>query len=526
MDSTLPADDTAPEPSPETPEIAPAPETETAPEPTAEAASESADGDGSPKEALADLAARAEKGRLSPADETLAALRIKDCLLDGRAGVATVVELLPKFAWMVAVNGVIAAWPELTSGFRTQLIAGIAKDESDSARRLRLSLSRGLFKIDEATALKLAVNTAKDFRDKETGALSQKDAQMFASVFIGRAKPWVATLPLAELKPAEAETLAHCSVLTAFTLPHPPVAQLGVIKWIAAAGLLDKLQDAPLEALKNGVSRWSPKWQGALRKEVAELPEGILAVLKGPAARPSENAATGEPAEDAESSGIEDERNDEDLDDADDDAPAPAKQYPVYVSKTMPTRESQPREESAQPSPSPAPASRGQRGGQSAANLHVGDVLRQIDAHVSYLRAELKSAQNKLKDGDRRPRRAERSASVVAGEPTMEELARLNHQLEARIGELQQRIDDLTGDSEDRAASFGVTSDQPVTDGDVGLRALLALKLQEDYEDFLALEKESNDIVVQAHYRTLLGHIFEVLTHEGVALKPHSESGS
>src|ERR1051325_7416335 len=53
-----------------------------------------------PKDALTELAARAEKGRLSPADETRAAQAIKDCLLDGRNGVALVLELLPKFAWM------------------------------------------------------------------------------------------------------------------------------------------------------------------------------------------------------------------------------------------------------------------------------------------------------------------------------------------------------------------------------------------------------------------------------------------
>ena len=107
----------------------------------------------------------------------------------------------------------------------------------------------------------------------------------------------------------------------------------------------------------------------------------------------------------------------------------------------------------------------------------------------------------------------------MEGEPTLDELARLNQQLEARNTELQQRIDDLTVDSEDRAASFGITMDQPVGDPNAALRALLALKLQEDYEDFLALERETHDVVVQAHYRTLLRHIFEVLTHEGVGFK-------
>ncbi len=534
MDSTSPADDTAPElPLENQPDAsAPAPD---APEESAliESAPIENAGESSPKDTLTELAARAEKGRLSAAEEADAAQAIKACLLDGRAGVAFTIELLPKFAWMVAVNGVTAAWPELTAGFRTQLFSGLAKDETDSARRLRLSLARGLFKQDVPSAAKLAISVARDLREKESGALTTKDAQMFASVFIGRAKPWLACFPLTDLKPADADALVHCAVLAAFMLPHPPVTQLGVLKWAAEAGRLDKLHEPALEAVKSGVARWTGKWQTALRKEVAELPEAITAILKEPAPEPPETAthstAEGEamPAQDEE--GKRDLDDEEDEDEAD-EAPRPARQYPVYVSKTMPQREDAPapqaprepvpREQTPrEPAQREQPA-RAQRGSQSAANLNVGDALRQIDAHVSYLRAELKTAQNKLKDSDRRPRRTERaSAPIVEGEPTIEELARLNQQLELRNAELQQRIDDLAADSEDRAASFGVSSDQPVTDPDAALRALLALKLQEDYEDFLALERETNDVVVQAHYRTLLRHIFEVLTHEGVGLK-------
>ncbi len=531
MDSTLPADDSAPElPLENQPDTdAPAPETSEDAAPVENTGQSS-----SPHDTLTELAARAEKGRLSAAEEAGAAQAIKACLLDGRAGVAFTIELLPKFAWMVAVNGVTAAWPELTAGFRTQLFSGLAKDETDSARRLRLSLARGLFKQDVPSAAKLAISVARDLREKESGALTTKDAQMFASVFIGRAKPWLAGFPLTDLKPADADALVHCAILAAFMLPHPPVTQLGVLKWAAEAGRLDKLQESALEAVKNGVSRWTGKWQNALRKEVAELPEAIVAILKEPAPEqpeaPAENVTEGE-APSVDDEGKRDTGDEDEDEDEGDESPRPARQYPVYISKTMPPREDAPasqapreqlpREQTPreQPTQREQPA-RGQRGGQSAANLNVGDALRLIEAHVAHLRAELKAAQHKLKDSDRRPRRAERaSAPIVEGEPTIEELARLNQQLELRNAELQQRIDDLAADSEDRAASFGVSSDQPVTDPDAALRALLALKLQEDYEDFLALERETNDVVVQAHYRTLLRHIFEVLTHEGVGLK-------
>ena len=55
------------------------------------------------------------------------------------------------------------------------------------------------------------------------------------------------------------------------------------------------------------------------------------------------------------------------------------------------------------------------------------------------------------------------------------------------------------------------------------LRTLLALKLQEDYADFLTLEKESPDAVVQQHYRGLIRHVFEVLAAEQVPLRVPEE---
>ena len=86
------------------------------------------------RDQLLEIDAELERGLLA-SEEAEAAQAIKACLLDGRGGVAFTIELLPKFAWMVAVNGVTAAWPELTAGFRTQLFSGLAKEEADTARR-------------------------------------------------------------------------------------------------------------------------------------------------------------------------------------------------------------------------------------------------------------------------------------------------------------------------------------------------------------------------------------------------------
>jgi hypothetical protein len=152
----------------------------------------------------------------------------------------------------------------------------------------------------------------------------------------------------------------------------------------------------------------------------------------------------------------------------------------------------------------------------------IPDLLRAVEAQFQSLRSELQKSESKLRQKDDELRRAQKktteraSVPVIEGEPTPDELARLNRQLENRNVELQARIEELTADAEARAVSVGAVTDQPVEDPDAQLRTLLVLKLQEDFEDFVALERESPDIVVQQHYRTVLRHVFEVLTAEGV----------
>ena len=294
--------------------------------------------------------------------------------------------------------------------FRARLVGGLAKLNTDAARRVRLSLSRGLFKQDIPAALKLAIGVAKEIRDKETGAVSSRNAQIFASVFIGRAKPWIAQIPLAELKPADAELLIHCALMTVFGLPHAPVTQLGVLKWAGEAGRLGKLQPSALETVIRTAGRWGPKWLSALQKEVPELP-AELAALK-PAA-PVENAPRGgrerpanrtserdrpeteaiEPpaAQEAGAEAGDSAENDDEDDDEDDDdeksegaetpraQPHPQRQRPVYESKTIPAQPSQAQQQQRRP--------------QGGPGFNLSESLRQIESHVAGLRSELQNAQ-------------------------------------------------------------------------------------------------------------------------------------
>lgn len=541
-----------------------------------------------PLEALAEASLR---GRLSQPEEERATALIKEALLDSLKRIEKTAEQLPKLPWMIAVNGVSAAWPEMKATFQTRLLSNLAKIDSEASRRVRLSLARGLFKLDPAAALKLAIGAAREMREKETGAMSVKSCHIFANVFIGRAKPWIGQLPVADLKPADADLLIHCALVTGFTLPHAPATQLALLKWAAASNRLGKLHAAALDPLKKTVSRWSAKWQGALRKEIEPLPEEILSLLKpetpesaaaDPAARQErnsrqerseqpnrgekqerqerpekqENQEPPRPASDRNRNRERPPRRDErlpngekpqgaerlpDQEEGDDDFQTasgegeredssrrqrppqqqqPQKPRPVYESKTIPNQS----QNAPHPAPLPPPQTQQRR---LPSNFNLPDALRQIELYTAALRTDLQTTQAKLRQkedelrkgpgtGSGNRRSIPERAIIIPGEPTVDELARLNRQLETRNAELQQRIEELAADSEDRAASMSMPPDAQIHE-------LLRLKLQEDYEDFLALERELPDLVVQQHYRTVLRHVFSVLEKEGIAMaKPSS----
>ena len=502
---------------------------------------------------LEDYALRAGKGRLNPEEETEAGRLLREALSGGRAEVAKAVLVTPQLPWVVTVQATASVWPEIKPTFRAQFLAGLARTPGAAAARVRLSLARGLFKVDPSASLKLILLTLKVLRDKETGLLEGKGASILANVLIGRGKAWVLQLPLTELKPAEADLLVYAALHGAFHQPQAPQTQLSILKWAAAADKLLKLPLALEQMVLKGVSRWSGKWQASLRREVSPLPDTWVDQLKSPAntanstgdsssepssepgvitawengdlpgegatrSSASPNAQAAEHPE-GDANETDSEEDDEERDTAGEDfneSPAQRhKQRPVYVSKTVPG-----------PGNHHGQQSQLRRGGAQPFNLQ--DTLRQVEQHVAGLRNELHAAQKQLRqreDEGRRNKRNEKPASVAnPADLSLEEAIRLNHQLEARNAELQSRIDELTLDSEARAASRGLVTDTPVEDTNTELRTLLGFKLKEDFEDFHALEQEARDLVVQQHYRTLLRHVFEVLNGEGVRFeveKPH-----
>ena len=90
-----------------------------------------------PLDEIGQLAEASARARLLPAEEERLTNLLKEAILGGRAGVSRAVEMLPKVPWIVGVRAIEQVWVDLTSGFRTQLLSGLGKEDSDAARRMR-----------------------------------------------------------------------------------------------------------------------------------------------------------------------------------------------------------------------------------------------------------------------------------------------------------------------------------------------------------------------------------------------------
>jgi hypothetical protein len=491
--------------------------------PSAELESAQPPGD-SPSIVLAEIANRAAGRRLTPADEEKAAQLVAACLVEGKENLSAAAELLPKLGWSASVKGVTTAWPQLKTTGKSALLKALIKDETEPGRRIRLSLARGLFKVPDLPACrKLLLSVCKEIRDKKTGEVAPKDALNFANVMIGKGKPWIAQLSLATFKPAEAETVVHCAIAAAFAVNGPPITPLGVLKWAAEHDRLSDLHRSAIDVVSKNVARWSPKWADALRKEVPGLPDAIVASLK-PAT--TENASSSETVSESDEddgfpaklkSEIAGQSSGENEPETSEAGSKP-KERPVYISKTIPPKETQRQANRPQSTPPPR---EGKGAPVKSAAFNASEALRQLESHIGWLKSELQNAERKLRTRDDERRQAKRKPDVIVveGEPTPEELARLNVQLEARIAELQSRLDDLTVDAEARAVSSGAFGNDAAPQPDAQLRTLLGLKLQEAYADFLALETQDRDLVVQQHYRTVLAEVFDVLKAESIPLR-------
>jgi hypothetical protein len=408
--------------------------------------------------------------------------------------------------------------------------------------------------------LQLAGAVCRRMWDVEKGALSSDYSKLIGNVFIGRGKPWVLQLPLEGLEQDEADAIASAVVFSAFNVNNPPITQLSILRY--ATPRLARLHPNLLAMVAKGVGRWSGKWQDSLRKEIPDLPGVIVENLKnarGP--KPERGAKEGredavEPAEEEGEIPLPPELEEKlklAVESGDPDAVAAvtleanawrdAQSRPADGEATFSSEEAEPVEElgaEAERRPEkrrrgrdrerdrgekgdrgerkerPVYVSREQEAAAKAGGFNLTTALKQIESHFTQLRNELSTTQAKLRKaeaGGVRRTSDKVLLSVEEANLSTDELKRLVLQLEQRNAELQTRVEELLADSETRA--LATAADADVT---AQFRTLLKLKLQEDYSDYLALEKNLPEFVVQQHYRALIRHVFGVLRDEGVSL--------
>ena len=92
-------------------------------------------------------------GRHSPADEQKGAALFKELVMSGGKPLSSALELLGDLPWFVPVNGALEAWPQLTPAKQRAFLAALKPLESEASRRMRLSIARGLLKLDPASTL-------------------------------------------------------------------------------------------------------------------------------------------------------------------------------------------------------------------------------------------------------------------------------------------------------------------------------------------------------------------------------------
>jgi len=465
-------------------------------------------------EALAKLVEASKTARLTPEQEKEAAGLVKASLLSGKAGIISAVESMVGLPWVVGVDSIVETWPALKAPSRKNLLAALVAQEGEQARRFRLSLGRGLFALDAEVALKLIQGVCAEMATGENGMLTQNDRQIFANVLIGKDKPWLLRLPIAD-EGAETDALIRCAVAAAFSRQCPPLTQLFLLRWIAGGGKLVKLPEDLLDLVAKSIKRWHPKLQDQFKADIPEVPPMIEEALKkGPAPQPKPQAQALPQTERQERA------------DGEEPQERPEQQRPERAERAERAERPQSnarqerQERRQQREQQQVPAAR-----QPAGGFDLVSSLRQIEAHVQSLRSELNEAKSELRNRKEAPRGRDRDRRQSAPEVLnpnsndIGELQRHNQQLEETITELRTHLEELAADHEDIATSMQAHEETPQADGKEQLKALLGIKLREHFADFQKLAKEPPDEVFREHYRMLLEDVFSILEKQGVVLK-------
>jgi hypothetical protein len=409
-------------------------------------------------------------GRLSPADEQKGAALFKELVTSGGKPLSSALDLLGDLPWFVPVNGALEAWPQMTPAKQRSFLAALKPLESEASRRMRLSIARGLHKLDATSALKLIVATLQSLR-KENG-LEPKDRQIFYSVLIGKNKPWLLQLDLKTLKPAEAQLVALTAIECAAGA-NPP-ATVAVIQWAKPYQPLNSIPEPLQQELGKIFRKWSSRWQKQLPEE--DLPPILKEILQEKFAKAGSQLP--------DSSGIQ-----------------PTKQEPVQPSHQQNRRSQQRPQGRSQPAGHgdnrPERSNRQrlekpptQHQKPQRTNFDLSDLLKQVQSQFNDLQQELDVARSHLRQSNQSTRQAD--VHTIEASHGVGALREENARLTETVSSLREALSDLASENFDQAVSRKADSGEPVTDPVEQYKSFLTLKVREQIVNFHTLNPDNN----------------------------------
>jgi hypothetical protein len=409
-------------------------------------------------------------GRLSPADEQKGAALFKELVTSGGKPLSSALDLLGDLPWFVPVNGALEAWPQMTPAKQRSFLAALKPLESEASRRMRLSIARGLHKLDATSALKLIVATLQSLR-KENG-LEPKDRQIFYSVLIGKNKPWLLQLDLKTLKPTEAQLVA-LTAIECVAGANPP-ATVAVIQWAKPYQPLNSIPEPLQQELGKIFRKWSSRWQKQLPEE--DLPPILKEILQEKFAKAGSQLP--------DSSGIQ-----------------PTKQEPVQPSHQQNRRSQQRPQGRSQPAGHgdnrPERSNRQrlekpptQHQKPQRTNFDLSDLLKQVQSQFNDLQQELDVARSHLRQSNQSTRQAD--VHTIEASHGVGALREENARLTETVSSLREALSDLASENFDQAVSRKADSGEPVTDPVEQYKSFLTLKVREQIVNFHTLNPDNN----------------------------------
>lgn len=434
---------------------------------------------------------KAKAGRLAAADEQAGASSFRDLVLGGGKSLAAALDLLNELPWYIPVNGTVDAWAQLTPARKRSFLAALRPLQTEVALRMRLSIARGLFKVDPESTLKLIVSTLGEMH--KSGNLQGRDRSAVANVLIGKTKPWLFQLDLSKLKAADAKLIAVCA-LEACTAASPPAA-FSVIEWAKPYAEVSALNGEARSELTRGLAKWAGRWQRQIAK--LDLPDDVRAqvgaVKSSPPQPAAPDSASGTPAPVPTPS-------------ADPDALPPAQ------SQAPPSRGKASKPEAPRHAARPAPAQKTPQRPAVKDNLAISELLRQVEHRFEQVKGELHAARQQLRNLT--PVNGSSGGSPPAHSSELHKLREENSRLTEEVQQLRSTLDELAADRFDVAISRRADTGQPENDPLSQYQSLLTLKLRDEIMRFQALNRENH----LDGLPLLLENVINVLEAHGIDL--------